>query len=176
MRFRPAQIFGDIQTFTILEKLHVFIILKKSIGFSIKIHLGYLETHLFTTLGGGVKHGIQISIEITKFQIPTFCSFFMNYDITQFVKNGWVSNLDVFKKTKSWNIQNQILHQISARLPRDSPLYDPWWWGKTWNTGLNRNDEISNIEFIFVFKWVFGPHKFLVTSRHLRFLKNSTFS
>ena len=58
------------------------------IGFSIKIDLGYLETHLFTTLGGGVKHGINISIEITKFQIPTFFFFLMNYDITQFLKNG----------------------------------------------------------------------------------------
>ena len=37
-----------------------------------KNQLGYLETHLFTTLGGGVKHGIKISIEITKFQIPFF--------------------------------------------------------------------------------------------------------
>ena len=40
-----------------------------------KNQLGYLETHLFTILGGGVKHGIKISIEITKFQIPTFCLF-----------------------------------------------------------------------------------------------------
>ena len=38
--------------------------------------LGYLETHLFTTLGGGAKHGISISIEITKIQIPTFYLLF----------------------------------------------------------------------------------------------------
>ena len=30
------------------------------IGFFIKIQLGYLETHLFRTLGGGVKHGITV--------------------------------------------------------------------------------------------------------------------
>ena len=45
------------------------------IGFSMKFQLGYLETQLFTTLGGGVKHGIQISIKITKFQVPTFFVF-----------------------------------------------------------------------------------------------------
>ena len=41
----------------------------RKIGFSIKFQLGYLETHFFTTLGGGVKHGIKISFEIMKFQI-----------------------------------------------------------------------------------------------------------
>ena len=120
------------------------------IEFSIKNQLGYLETQLFTTLGGGVKHGIKISIEITKFQIPIFLLFLMNYGITQFLKNGWVSKLNVFKKTKSWNIENRILHQNSSRLSRDSPLYNPWGGGKTWNKDLNRYDEISNIEFICV--------------------------
>ena len=37
-----------------------------------KKDLGYLETHLLTTLGGGVKHGIKISIESMKFRIPMF--------------------------------------------------------------------------------------------------------
>jgi len=100
MRFRPAQIFGDIQTFTILEKLHVFIILKKSIGFSIKIHLGYLETHLFTTLGGGVKHGIQISIKITKFQIPTFVCFWWIMTLHDLKKTGESRNSMFSKKQK----------------------------------------------------------------------------
>ena len=79
MRFRPAQIFGDIQTFTIFEKLHVFIILKNQ------------------------------------------------------------------------NIENRIIHQSSPRLPRDSPLYDPWWRGKTWNKDFNGNYEISNTNFFVVF-------------------------
>ena len=42
-----------------------------------KNDLGYLETHLFTTLGGGVKHRIKISIDITKFRIPLF---FLDFD------------------------------------------------------------------------------------------------
>ena len=53
-----------------------------------KNDLGYLETHLFTTLGGGVKHRIKISIEITKFRIRILLKILMTYDITQFVKNG----------------------------------------------------------------------------------------
>jgi len=100
VRFRPAQFVGDIQTFTIFEKLHVFIIKKKTIGFSIKIHLGYLETHLFTTLGGGVKHGIQISIEITKFQIPTFFWFWWITTLHNFWKTGESRNSMFSKKQK----------------------------------------------------------------------------
>ena len=43
-----------------------------------KNDLGYLETHLFTTLDGRVKHGITISIEITKNQIPIVCLDFVD--------------------------------------------------------------------------------------------------
>ena len=66
-----------------------------------KNQLGYLETHLFTTLGGGVKHGIQVSIEITKFQIPTFCLLFDELrHYTMFEK--WVSlETQCFKKLKN---------------------------------------------------------------------------
>jgi len=75
----------------------------------------------------------------------------MTYDITQSVKNGWMSKLNVFKKTKNWNIENQILHQNSPRIPRDSPLYDSWWGGKTWNKDFNWKYEISNTEFVLDF-------------------------
>ena len=60
---------------------------------------------------------------------------------------------DFWKTQRFHNFEkiNRILHQISPRLPRDSPLYDPWRRGKTWNTDLNRNHEISNTNFLFVF-------------------------
>ena len=41
----------------------------RKIGFLVKFQLGYLENQFFTTLGGGVKHGIKISFEITKCQM-----------------------------------------------------------------------------------------------------------
>ena len=103
----------------------------RKIGFSMKFQLGYPENQFFTTLGGGVKHGIQISFENTKFRIPTFV--LMNYDITHFSKNVWVPKLTFSSFWKIRTSKNRILLQISARLARDSLFFDPWWRGKTWD-------------------------------------------
>ena len=72
------------------------------IRFSIKIHLGYLETHLFTTLGEGVKHGITISTEITKFQIPrVIFSFWWLTILHNSWKTGECRNSTFSKKQKN---------------------------------------------------------------------------
>ena len=67
------------------------------IRFSIKLQLGYLETHLFTTLGRGVTHGIQISIKITKIQIPTLFCFWWITTLHSLWKTG-ESRISMFKK------------------------------------------------------------------------------
>ena len=51
----------------------------RKIGFSFKFQVGYLETHFFTTLGEGVKHGIKISFEIMQFQITFFFDELRHY-------------------------------------------------------------------------------------------------
>ena len=53
----------------------------RQIGFAFKFQVGYLETHFFTTLGGGVKHGIKISFQIMNFQIPFFFDELRHYTL-----------------------------------------------------------------------------------------------